>query len=423
MRRILLQGVPAAPCRACGLSRFSACRFCGHFCVARGVIRRYANCNRLQIVCGRAPRMREIGIGIVGGGYMGKAHAVAMAAVGAVFDTPLRPRLEAVAASSPASAERHARAFGFARGAPDWRALVDDPRVEAVVIAAPQETHRAIAEAAFALGKPVLCEKPLGASIADARAMVAAAEAAGVANMIGFNYVRTPATQFARALIAEGAIGRVVWMRGEHTEDFYADATAQATWRAHGEANGTLGDLAPHMVNAALALAGPIASVMAEIETVHPTRGGAPVSNDDQAQLMVRFASGAMGHLFFSRIAHGRKMGYAYEITGTEGAIRFDQEDQNALWLYRAEGPEATRGFVKILAGPAHPDYAAFCQGPGHGTGYQDQIIIEARDFLQAIAAGVPAWPSFHEGLAVAQVIETAFLSNDTGAWQPVPHD
>ncbi|MEL6207406.1 MAG: Gfo/Idh/MocA family oxidoreductase, partial [Pseudomonadota bacterium] len=362
----------------------------------------------------------EIGIGIVGGGYMGKAHAVAMAAVGATFDTPLRPRLERVAASSPESGQRYAESFGFAEPAADWRVLVDDPKVEAVVIASPQETHRSIAEAAFALGKPVFCEKPLGASIEDARAMVAAAEASGQANMIGFNYVRTPATQFARQLIAEGAIGRVVWLRGEHTEDFYADAEAPATWRAHGEANGTLGDLAPHMINAALALVGPIASIMAEIETVHATRGGAPVSNDDQVQAMVRFTGGAMGHLFFSRVAHGRKMGYAYEVTGTTGAIRFDQEDQNALWLYRAEGPEATRGFVKILTGPAHPDYAAFCQGPGHGTGYQDQIIIEARDFLQAIHTGEPVWPTFRDGLAVAEVAAAARRSHSERRWQDV---
>ena len=150
--------------------------------------------------------MREIGIGIVGGGYMGKAHAVAMSAVGAVFDTPLRPRLEMVAATSAESAERYRAAFGFRRGTGDWRELVDDAQVEAVVIAAPQAMHRAIAEAAFARGKPVLCEKPLGASLEDSRAMVTAAEASGVANMVGFNYIRTPASQFARNLIAAGKL-------------------------------------------------------------------------------------------------------------------------------------------------------------------------------------------------------------------------
>lgn len=368
--------------------------------------------------------MREIGIGLIGGGYMGKAHAVALSAVGAVFDTPLRPRLVAIAASGPASARRYQAAYGFARAAGDWRAVVEDAEVEAVVIASPQTTHRAIAEAAFARGKPVFCEKPLGASLADARAMLAAAEASGCANMIGFNYVRTPATQFVRRLLAEGAIGRPTWFRGEHSEDFLADPDLPATWRTTGRANGTMGDLAPHMINCALALMGPMAELSARIETLHPARPGpegpVAVDNDDHAQMMVRFASGAMGHLYFSRAATGRKMGYAYEIHGTRGAIRFDQEDQNAVWLYRAEGPEATRGFVRILTGPAHPDYAAFCQGPGHGTGYQDQIIIEARDFLRAIATGEPVWPGFRDGLEVARVIDTAFASAAEGRWLPI---
>ena len=371
--------------------------------------------------------MSEIGIGLIGGGYMGKAHAVAMAAVGAVFNTSLRPRLEMICASRTQTAQAYRQAYGFARATADWREVVSDPQVGAIVIATPPKTHRAIAEAAFALGKPVFCEKPLGASLAEAKALTQAADAAGVVHMIGFNYVRSPATQFVRQLLTQGAIGDVTWFRGEHTEDFMSDPEMPATWRNVGRANGTMGDLSPHMINCARALMGPIAEVSARIETVHSTRPGAdgPMQgdNDDQAQMMVRFASGQMGHLYFSRAATGRKMGYAYEIHGTKGSIRFDQEDQNAVHLYRAEGPEATRGFTKILTGPTHPDYLAFCQGPGHGTGYQDQIIIEARDFLEAIAHGKPAWPTFHEGLAVSQVIEAAFHSHDTGQWQPVPQD
>ncbi len=348
---------------------------------------------------------------------MGKAHSVAMAAVGAVFATTLRPRLEMICASRPDSAERYRREYGFARATADWRELVNDPRVEAIVIATPQDTHRQIAEAAFALGKPVFCEKPLGAGLEDSRAMVAAAEASGQANMVGFNYIRTPASQYARKLIADGVIGQVTMFRGEHTEDFYADPQAPATWRTTGMANGTMGDLAPHMINGALALLGPIASVMAEIETVHPTRPGGEVTNDDHAQMMVRFDNGAMGQMYFSRIATGRKMGYAYEISGTRGAIRFDQEDQNAIWLYRMEGDEAMRGFTKILTGPAHPDYQPFCLGPGHGTGYQDQIIIEARDFLKAIETGQPVWPTFRDGLEVTRVVQAALRSASDRRW------
>ncbi len=363
--------------------------------------------------------MRDIGIGIIGGGYMGKAHAVAMAAVGAVFDTALRPRLEMICATTVASAERYRAAFGFARATADWRVLVADAKVEAIVIASPQQTHRAIAEAAFALGKPVFCEKPLGADLADSRAMVAAAAASGAVNMVGFNYIRTPASQHARALVHDGEIGQVTWFRGEHTEDFDADPTRPATWRNFGAANGTMGDLAPHMINAALALIGPIARLCADIATVHPDRPGTAgrTPNDDIGQFMCRFANGAMGHLGFSRVATGRKMGYAYEITGTRGAIRFDQEDQNALWLYRADDAPGQRGFRKILTGPDHPDYLPFCQGPGHGTGYQDQIIIEARDFLRAIETGTPVWPTFHDGMEVNRVVAAAHASHASGGW------
>lgn len=363
--------------------------------------------------------MADLGIGIVGGGYMGKAHSAAFASVGTLFETTLKPRLAAICGSSPDSGQRYAEAYGFARGATDWEDLVNDPAVEAIVIASPQKTHRPVAEAALALGKPVLCEKPMGLDVADARAMVAAAEAAGVANMVAYNYIRTPASQYARHLIAEGALGKITHFRGEHMEDFHND-TGVAAWRYEGEANGCLGDLAPHPINAALALMGPIAALNAVLETVHPERGGIPVTNDDQVQMMVKFASGVGGHISASRTATGRKMGYAYEVFGTDGAIRFDQEDQNALWLYHADAPPAERGFRKILTGPAHPDYLPFCKGPGHGTGYQDQIIIEAHDFLKAIDTGEAIWPTFQAGLEVQQVVAAVRASHKTRSWQSV---
>jgi predicted dehydrogenase len=362
----------------------------------------------------------HIGVGIVGGGYMGKAHAVAMAAVGAVFDTALRPALEVICTTTDAGAADKARQFGFKRSTSSWQSLVNDPAVQAVVIASPQDTHHDIALAAFAKGKHVLCEKPLGLGLDQSRAMLAAAEKSGCIHMVGFNYIRTPASQLARQIIARGEIGDINFLRAEHTEDFLADASLPGDWRTQGRANGNMGDLAPHIINAALALAGPITSVVADIATVHQTRGGVAVTNDDQSAIMCRFGNGAMGQLFVSRIATGRKMGYAYEIYGTKGSIRFDQEDQNALWLYRAEGPEERRGFAKILTGPLHPDYKPFCLGPGHGTGYQDQIIIEARDFLQAIHEGKPRWPTFRDGMLVNQIIEAGWRSHEGRCWVDV---
>ena len=368
----------------------------------------------------------KIRVGVIGAGYMGKAHSVALHAVGAVFNTPLRPVCELLCKRN--EAEKAAVELGFARACSDWRELVADPTIEAIVIASPQETHAEIAMAAFAAGKPVLCEKPLAMDTDEALRMVAAAQ--GHVNMLGFNYVRTPATQFARQLIHSGEIGEIIYLRAEHAEDFLADADAPADWRTRDPATGNLGDLAPHAVNMALALCGPIESLVSDYQTVFAARSNAQgqseaVGNDDQAQWLCRFASGAMGHVLSTRVAHGRKMGYAYEVHGTRGALRFDQEDQNALWLYRADASDSAgeQGFKKILTGPAHPDYQSFCLGPGHGTGYQDQIIIEQRDFLNAIYAQRQGetpqlYPSFADGLAVHRVIDAVYRSRASGQWE-----
>ena len=365
--------------------------------------------------------MASIGIGLIGTGYMGKAHAVALQAVGAVFNTKLRPACELLCSTTPAGAARKAVELGFRRSTSDWHDLIDDRRVEAIVIASPQNTHRAIALAAISAKKPVFCEKPLGASLDDARAMAAAALASGVPNMVGFNYIRTPATQLAGEIIANGEIGKIVHVRAEHTEDFLADPGTPTSWRTRDAGAGTLGDLAPHIINAVLRLVGPIERLVADAQTTYTTRPGATgserVGNDDQANLLCRFENGAMGAISVSRIATGRKMGYAYEITGTGGALRFDQEDQNSLWLYVRNGRRGREGFARILTGPEHPDYKAFCLGPGHGTGYGDQIIIEARDFLRAIETGEAIFPTFQDGLEVSRVVAAAFRSNEERCW------
>jgi predicted dehydrogenase len=362
-----------------------------------------------------------VGIGLVGTGYMGKAHAVALNAVGAVFGTRLRPVCEVICSTTAAGAAARAAEFGFRHSTADWRELVDHPGVEAVVIASPQTTHREIALAAFAAGKPVFCEKPLGASLEDARAMTEAAATARVPNMVGFNYIRAPAMQLAHEMIASGELGDVIHVRAEHTEDFLADPAEPASWRTRGRACGTLGDLAPHIVNAMLRLIGPIERLLADAETAHPTRSGPQgpeaVTNDDQANILCRFASGAMGTIYVSRVATGRKMGYGYDVTGTRGALRFDAEDQNALWYYDSRSRRGRQGFAKILMGPEHPDFGAFVQGPGHGTGYSEQIVIEARDFLKAIETGEPVFPTFRDGLEVSRVLEAAFRSVAQRAW------
>ena len=366
--------------------------------------------------------MTKINLGIVGGGYMGKAHASAFSSVGTIFETSLKPVLHTVSGSTPQSSQRYAQAYGFANAADGWQQLVEDPAVEAIIVASPQNTHREICEAAFALGKPVLCEKPLGASLEDATAMTVAAQAAGVVNMIGFNYMKTPATQHAREMVQDGTLGDIITFRASHTEDFLADPNAPTHWRTQGKANGNMGDLAPHIVNHALQFMGPIAEVMADIATVYPTRpdgqgNQVAVTNDDHATLLCHFENGVTGSLYTSRVSTGKKMGIEYEITGTKGALRFDQEDQNSLWYYNAETAEAEQGFTRILAGPAHPDYLNFCQGAGHGTGYLDQIIMQAASFLHSVETGKTVGPDFQAGLNVSKVIDAAWKSHESRTW------
>jgi len=361
--------------------------------------------------------MKIINVGIIGGGYMGKAHSVAARSVSAVFELDAEIVLAGIAASSPASAQRYAKKFDAKIAFDSPEQLINSDQIDAVIIASPQDTHLDYVRACAAVGKPVLCEKPMGRNTAEAAEIALAAK--DIVNLVGYNYINTPATAHARQLIADGAIGDITWFRGEHNEDFMAPiGSGDGNWRLLGDANGTLGDLAPHMLQCALTLCGPINSLVADITSRPEVRDQDPSTpcNDDQVQLMTRFANGANGLLSFSRVAHGCKMRYAYEIHGTRGSLRFDQEDQNSLWLYQPEdGPNA--GFKRILAGPDHGDYRHFCQGPAHGTGFQDQIIIEQANFFKAILSNTVAWPSFDDGVAVMRVMDGIRASHKTSGW------
>ena len=251
--------------------------------------------------------MKSIGIGLIGSGFMGKCHALAFGAVGAVFPHVQRPRLEMLADVSSETARAAARQFGFARATGDWRALVEDLSVDIVSITTPNSLHHEMALAAIAAGKHVYCEKPLGVTLAQAEEMAAAAARSGVRTLVGYNYLKNPAALYAKALIERGAIGRVIHFRGIFDEDYMADPAMPGTWRSlRSEAGlGVLGDMGCHLVAAALELAGPVESVLAETRIVysrhpHEARGSGetgaePVENEDYATALVRFTSGCDG--------------------------------------------------------------------------------------------------------------------------------
>ena len=370
--------------------------------------------------------MREISIGLIGTGFMGKCHALAFRTAPAVFGDLPKPRLELLADVDPASAERAAQAFGFARWTSDWHALVADPGVDVIAITTPNSLHQEMALAALAAGKHVYCEKPLALDAKGARAMAEAAEAAGVRTLVGYNYLWNPATRLAREIIEAGEIGEVVHFRGIHFEDYMTDPQAPCTWRCKraSAGAGAIADLGSHIVSLARFLVGEIEEVQGSVQTVikerplpgEPGRTGA-VEVDDQAQALVRFANGAAGTLEASWIAAGRKMALTYEVTGSKGALMLDQERMNELRLFTYGDGGRLDGFRTILAGPEHPYYGAFCPAPGHQLGFNDLKVIEVRALLEGIARGAPLDPDFRSAWRIAQVIDAILLSAAERRW------
>lgn len=364
--------------------------------------------------------MTDIGIGLIGTGFMGKCHALAYGAVRAVFGDVPAPRLEMLCDTPSAKAAAMAGQFGFARATDDWRALVADPAVDLVCITTPNRLHAEIAIAALQAGKHVHCEKPMALTLDEAMAMADAAGEAAGRTIVGYNYIRNPAFRHARALIEQGEIGRPVHFRGFVDEDYQADPDLPWTWRAAtAEAGlGALGDLGCHMISMAVDLMGPIRSVIGDIRTVHATRPSPEdgrrraVENEDIASAILDFASGVQGVFSTSRSAWGRKNHMAVEVHGTRGMICFDQERMNELRLYRNAGDKAEQGFCTILTGPAHEPFGSFTPAPGHQIGFNDLKTIEAATFLRAIADGRPAWPSFADALHFEKAIHAIATSN-----------
>ncbi|MDX6748701.1 Gfo/Idh/MocA family oxidoreductase [Geminicoccaceae bacterium 1502E] len=387
--------------------------------------------------------MAEIGIGLIGTGFMGQAHALAFGAVAPIFEPPVRPRLELVADLDPAAAERTRQRHGFARATADWRTLVEDPRVGLVSVTSPNALHKEMALAAIAAGKHVYCEKPLALTAADASQLADAAEAAGVCTLVGYNYLRSPAIAYARRLVERGELGRPTCFRAIFDEDYMADPDIPHSWRVtRAQAgSGALGDMASHVVSLARFLVGGISAVAGQLGTAirerpMPATGSgreeraqkvavdrshmAPVENEDLAQALLRFSCGAAGYLGSSRIAWGRKNGLDLELYGTGGALRFTQERFNELQLFRPSDHLDDNGFRTVLTGPAHPPFGRFTPAVGHGLGFNDLKVIEVAHLLAAIAGETPAFPDFREGAAIEAVCEAIERSHEQQGWVAV---
>ena len=367
----------------------------------------------------------EIGIGLIGSGFMGRCHANAFNSVAGLFDVPARLRCEMLADATDEIAARGAKALGFANATSDWRALVDDPKVDIVAITAPNIFHEDMALAAIAAGKTVYCEKPLSTTAASALKMTEAAEAAGVVTMVGFNFLRNPMIRLAQELIAAGELGEITGFRGRHAENYMCDPDAPHSFRTDPEGGGAVADIGSHIVSMARYLLGPVVATSAVSHTIHKTRpitsGSAerkPVVVDDMTHALLRFEAGYVGSIEANWAATGRTMDLSFEITGTKAAIAFSQERMNELHLTQGSGSKA--GFTRIEAGPNHPPYDKFCPATGHHLGFNDLKVIEVAQLISAHMTGEDCGPDFREALEVQKTIEAIQRSSVEKAWAMV---
>ena len=327
--------------------------------------------------------------------------------------------------------------FGFERTTTDFRDVIADAEIQVVNIAAPNSMHLEIVEAAAAAGKHIFCEKPVGRNPAETKAIHAAAQRAGVLTCVGYNYRWAPVVQYAHQLISDGKLGRLTHYRGRFFAGYASHPRAVLSWRFQKEIAGlgTLGDLLSHVIDMAhFIVDGSIDSVVAQQETFIPERPVAtagtgthftlgadgetePVTNEDYVGALVRFENGVRGTLEACRVINGPKCEMAFEVNGTEGALRWNFEQMNELEVYLPAEDGFPDGYARILSGPSHPFHSDFNPGPGVGLGYDDLKTIEAHQFLQAIHTGKQGNPSFREAAAVADVQAAIQTSWEEDRW------
>jgi len=386
--------------------------------------------------------MKKLNVGLIGAGFMGKAHSLAYVAMPMFFwPAPAIPVRKTIVDVSDSIAAEAAQRFGFEKSTSDWRSVVEDPEIDIIDIATPNHLHAEIAIAAAAAGKHIISEKPLARSGDEAKTMYDAVKNAGIVHMVAFNYRRTPAVALAKKYIEEGAIGDILNFRGTYLQDWSADPDGPLSWRFQKSiaGSGSLGDIGTHVVDMARFLCGEITQVNTQLKTWVKTRplqaGGvdklgastkdstAPrgeVDVDDEVLSLLEFQNGAIGSLEATRNAHGRNNFLTFEIHGTIGSIYFNYERRDELQVAFANDQADRKGFRTVYTGPAHPYGEGLWPIPALGIGYGETKIIETYDFVKAIMEGGEVSPNFKDGYQINLIADAMAASAQSRSWTSV---
>src|SRR5947209_12494339 len=381
-----------------------------------------------------APVTKPLNVGMIGYGFIAKAHSNAYAQVNHFFDVPYHPVRKAICARSADNARAFADRWGYESVETDWRKLLERKDIDLIDICTPNNTHAEIALAAAQAGKMILCEKPLAMNGPEALKMAEAVEKAKAPNMVWYNYRRVPAVTLAKQLIDEGRLGKIFHYRAQFLQDWTISPElpqgGTALWRLDVAAagSGVTGDLLAHCIDTALWLNGGISTVCAMTETFikerkHNLTGQVqPVEIDDACAFLCRFDNGSLGLFESTRYARGHKALYTFEINGENASIKWDLHDLHRLQYFAHADESKLRGWRSIHVtdhGGEHP-YMEKWWVPGLAIGYESSFVHQVKDFIDGLAAGKPAMPDFRDAYRTQLVLDAITASAGQQKWVDV---
>jgi len=382
---------------------------------------------------------REVNVGLIGYGFMGKAHSNAYRQVARFFDLEAVPVMKVICGLYKEEAAAAADRFGWQESATDWRKVVARDDIKVIDVSTDNKTHAEIAIGAAEAGKHVICEKPLALTVAEARRMLRAVQKAKVKHMVCFNYRAVPAVALARQLIDEGRLGTLYHWRAVYLQDWIVDPNFPLVWRLRkSEAgSGAHGDLNSHLIDLSRFLVGEITEVVGDMKTFIPERplleatagglaakGGrrkGKVTVDDATTFLARFANGAIGTFEASRFAPGRKNYNGFEINGAKGSLSFNFERMNELEFFDRTDPAPVQGWRTILATDGSHPYVGAWWPAGHLIGYEHTFTHLMYNFFRTFGRRANPKPDFADGLRCQMVLEAVEKSAQGRRWVTVP--
>ncbi|MDH3754510.1 MAG: Gfo/Idh/MocA family oxidoreductase [Acidimicrobiia bacterium] len=384
---------------------------------------------------------RELGVGVIGLGWMGQAHSRSVARIPSLFpEREYDPRLVVCADNVEQRRVEAVEGFGFPTATVDWAEVVGHPEVDVVFVTAPNMLHEELATAAAQAGKHVFCEKPVGGTPDQTVRVERAARDAGVITGVGYNYRWAPLVQHAKALVDSGRLGEITNYRGRFFSMYGSDPLGLLSWRflVDQAGYGASTDILSHAVDLAHMLVGPISSVMGTMETFiaerplpsaegthydrgHPDDPKGAVTNEDYAAAMVVFENGARGTFESSRAIIGPESQMAFDIYGTKGALRWNLETMNEIDVFLSDDEgRAPRGYTKVHAGDRYPYHGHFVPGDANSISFEDLKVIEDYEFLTAVARGEQHEPGFAQAIDYVSFQAAWLRSCEQGAWTDV---